>query len=326
MWFDDLYGQNKIKKILTEAVSSGRLGHAYMFTGPEGIGKKTFAERFAKIVMCTGYGEERPCGECESCRLMREGFDPDCMIADVPKGKTLFPVEGVRDIQEKLLTGPAYGLKKVVIFRNADKMSLGAQNALLKTLEEPPEYCVMILLCSNKEQMIETVQSRVVTLDFDRYTDEEILSYCRDHPEVSGDTDLILSFCDGIIGRVNEAGSGKETADIRKTVPEIIENIQRDRYEASKKLQDLLRKYSERKAFIFYTLRSLYMDMALVGRYGSRTDIQNKDMTETVLDLAKKVNYHDCMSNGEIVDETWKMIGKNANLKLAADRMIILLK
>lgn len=327
MSFNRLIGQQKVKSILTEAAVSGRLGHAYMFVGPEGIGKKSFADEFAKLIMCGGRRDEEdePCGRCESCVLLGQGFNPDCVREDVPQGKASISVDAVREIQEKITTAPAYGRKKVVIIANADKMTVQAQNALLKTLEEPPEYVVIILLCANKTMMLETVKSRVVTVEFSRNTDEEVRQYyLSNDPEATKEKlALVCAYADGIIGRAEQIGEGKETEEIRQAVPEIIETAANDKFAASKQLSGLLTKSEDSKAFVFFTLRSFYRDIQIAARYGSKSELMNPDFRETIARLAGKIGYHKAARNAEIVDETWRMLGRNANLKLATDRMII---
>jgi DNA polymerase-3 subunit delta' len=167
MTFKDLIGQENVKNLLIESIQTGRVGHAYMFCGPEGIGRKTMAKCFAEVLTCNKDGTEI-CGLCEACVLNKSDTNPDIINIRRQEGKATIGVEDVRLVQDEISTAPQFGKYKVIIFENAEKMTVQAQNALLKTLEEPPQYIVLILISSNNSQILDTVKSRSVRIDFKR--------------------------------------------------------------------------------------------------------------------------------------------------------------
>ena len=176
MWsFREVVGNRKITEHLQEAISRGRVAHAYLFSGPDGIGKRFVAERFAAALLCEKKGSE-PCGQCRSCLQMLGGNQPD--VTYVTRTKTVIGVDDIREqVNQPMSIKPYAGKYRIFLIDEAEKMNEAAQNALLKTLEEPPAYGVIVLLCSRAERLLETIRSRVVHLPFLPVGDEEIVAF-----------------------------------------------------------------------------------------------------------------------------------------------------
>lgn len=155
------YGNQRAKQTLASAVQGGRLCHAYLIEGPDGVGKTAFAKRFAAAILCTG-GGEKPCGECPACFKTERLIHPDLHLFLSDSKKNSFHVKAVREIRESVYTRPNEGDCKVYVLCRADDMTIEAQNALLKMLEEPPEDTVFLLTCRNRLAIPETVRSRCV--------------------------------------------------------------------------------------------------------------------------------------------------------------------
>ena len=173
--FYDIIGQERVKEVLSSLESSGNVGHAYLFNGPTGIGRKLIAGKFAAMLMCMReHAKGSVCCECESCILLRNGTNPDLIPISIPKEKKTISVESIRNMREDMLTAPLIGRKKVYVIENGDRMTNEAQNALLKILEEPPHYAVIIIMSSNPLMLLDTVRSRTVRIDFSRNTEDEI--------------------------------------------------------------------------------------------------------------------------------------------------------
>lgn len=168
--WDEVVGQEHIKGVLKTALEQGRVGHAYLFSGPRGVGKTTTARLIAMTANCTGPAP-KPCGECENCRAVRAGSHPDVLEIDAASNNS---VEDVRDLREKVGLAPMRGGKKIYILDEAHMMSKSAFNALLKTLEEPPAHVIFILATTEPEKIIPTILSRTQHYRFRRLTAEEI--------------------------------------------------------------------------------------------------------------------------------------------------------
>lgn len=177
-----LFGHGHIWKILADGVSSHRLGHAYLFEGAEGIGKMTTVHRLARLLMCKNGGE---CGICDDCTKLEAGSHPDVVIADETyfQAEKIKPesVEAMRKIRQDAYGKPFMGAWKMYVIPHADNMLVSAQNSLLKILEEPPSYCVFILLCENAGKILETIRSRSILMRFQPLDDEEMMAFLRAH-------------------------------------------------------------------------------------------------------------------------------------------------
>lgn len=171
--FDEILGQEHIVKILKNQVKTGTVSHAYLFTGTRGTGKTSTARILAKAVNCTGEGE-KPCGKCPNCVAIKEGAFMDMIEIDAASNNG---VDSVRELRESVNYPPAVGKKKVYIIDEAHMLTPQALNALLKTLEEPPDNVMFILATTDPQKLLQTILSRCLRLDFRRIPDSIISSH-----------------------------------------------------------------------------------------------------------------------------------------------------
>lgn len=172
--FEQVVGQNHVKDVLVAALQRGRIGHAYLFSGPRGVGKTTTARLLAMAVNCENPDPaKRPCGVCESCQLVRAGNHPDVIELDAASNNS---VDDIRDLREKVRLSSMRGGKRVWVLDEAHMLSRAASNALLKTLEEPPDNLVFILATTEPEKLPPTILSRCQHFRFRRLSEEEIQS------------------------------------------------------------------------------------------------------------------------------------------------------
>jgi DNA polymerase III subunit gamma/tau len=169
--WDEVVGQEHVKDVLRPALERGRIGHAYLFSGPRGVGKTTTARLIAMTVNCDDASAVKPCGVCESCKMVIAGRHPDVLEIDAASNNS---VDDVRDLREKVALQPMRGTNKVYILDEAHMMSKSAFNALLKTLEEPPEHAVFVLATTEPERLPPTILSRCQHYRFRRLNLEEI--------------------------------------------------------------------------------------------------------------------------------------------------------
>lgn len=171
--FDDVFGQEHITKTLKSEVSGGKIGHAYLFTGTRGTGKTTCAKILARAVNCLSINGGNPCGECEMCRMIQSGEATDIVEIDAASNNG---VDNIRELREQVVFTPAAAKYRVYIIDEVHMLSTGAFNALLKTLEEPPEHVVFILATTEVHKLPATILSRCQRFDFRRIDSEKIVS------------------------------------------------------------------------------------------------------------------------------------------------------
>jgi DNA polymerase III subunit delta' len=177
MIWDKLLGQAEAIDTLRRSSAAGRMAHALLFVGPAGVGKRTAAHFLAASLLCTRVPENEldACGDCASCRMMQAGTHPDFLSVACPEGKSELPIEllvgsrenrGNEGLCHDLSLRPMVGRRRVAVIDDADRMSNESSNALLKTLEEPPSYAVLVLIAADASKILPTIRSRCQTVRF----------------------------------------------------------------------------------------------------------------------------------------------------------------
>ena len=181
--FEDVKGQDHIVTTLKNQIKADRIGHAYLFCGTRGTGKTTVAKIFAKAVNCEHPVDGSPCGECQSCKAIAAGSSMNVIEIDAASNNG---VENIRQIREEVSYSPTQGKYKVYIIDEVHMLSIGAFNALLKTLEEPPSYVIFILATTESHKIPITILSRCQKYDFRRISIETISARLMDLLEQEG--------------------------------------------------------------------------------------------------------------------------------------------
>ncbi len=196
--FLNVIGHEKNIEHLEKAIASNQISHAYIFNGEEGIGKLTTAKAFAKAVLCE---TKNSCGVCQSCVQADSNNHPD--IIYLTHEKKGISVDDIRtQINNTIDIKPYSSDYKIYIINDAEKMNVQAQNALLKTIEEPPAYAILILVTNNKETFLETILSRCVVLNFGPVKNDQVEAYIHEHYRLGNSReDLAISYSGGNIGK-----------------------------------------------------------------------------------------------------------------------------
>ena len=199
--FENIIGHEQNIEHLENAIENGQVSHAYIFNGEDGIGKMKTAKAFVKALLCES---KNSCGTCQSCIQIDSGNHPDVIY--VTHEKAGITVDDIRDqVNQSVFVKPYSSDYKVYIIDEADKMNAAAQNALLKTIEEPPAYAVIILLSNNKESFLETIVSRCVVLNFGPLKESQVREYLNSHYDnMNGREDLAVSYSMGNIGKAKK--------------------------------------------------------------------------------------------------------------------------
>lgn len=195
--FDNIIGNDKIKELLKTSIKQEKISHSYLFIGIDGIGKKIFAKEFAKNILCLN--RETCNNNCKSCIEFQTENHPDFEIIE-PDGN-IIRIEQIRILQKKIQEKPIISEKKIYIIDNADKMTKEAQNCLLKTLEEPPEYAILILIGSNENLFLETIKSRCIMLHFEKIDNKTLKKFLEEKYDIKNiDMNKLIIF-QGSIGK-----------------------------------------------------------------------------------------------------------------------------
>ena len=196
MLANNIIGNTEVKEYLEKIVNSNNVLHSYLFLGTEGIGKKEIAKEFAKKILCST--KEEGC-TCKSCLCFDSNNHPDLYVIDYDNQS--IKIDEIRTLTEKVIEKPIISEKKVYIINNAETMTKEAQNCLLKTLEEPPEFVVIILISSNDNLILNTIKSRCMTIKFNNIDNELIKKYIDENLEYGELSENLLKYINGSIGK-----------------------------------------------------------------------------------------------------------------------------
>ncbi|MCQ2516179.1 MAG: hypothetical protein MJ094_04885 [Saccharofermentans sp.] len=231
MGFNCLTGQEEIKSRLRTLTNRGNSG-SLLFTGTEGIGKHLFARETAKAFLCQNKTSDGACNECASCKYIDAGTHPDYVVVEPTEGRKNIRIADLREIVRDAEVKPQISSTKVIVI-NADKISFDCQNLLLKTLEEPSDHLVYILLCSDMSKLLQTILSRVTELPMKAYTDEEMERILLSNSSETIADDKIKffsSFSSNIPGKALALMGDSEFMEERDYIFDLIMRMPRIRY------------------------------------------------------------------------------------------------
>mgnify|MGYP000375003780 CR=1 FL=1 len=282
MSFERIIGNDKVKQFLNKAINENHILHSYLFSGIQGIGKKLFAIEFAKKILCIEQNDEQE--NCLSCLKFKSSNHPDFMILE-PENNVI-KIEQIRNMQEKISEKPIVSKKKVYIIVDSDCMTKEAQNCLLKTLEEPPEYATIILTTANESKLLNTIKSRCIKVKFNGLLENEINQYLKQN-EIVVNEENYIKISQGSIGKLLDI---KEDEDVYNQVNIVLENIDKNT------LIDILN-----KAEILYSQKDKIqeiLDYINIYLYNTK-DIRKINCIEYVEDTKKRLisngNYDMCI-------------------------------
>lgn len=215
--FEEIRGNTPLVEQLRRSAASGRSSHAYLFLGGAGAGKRLIANTFAKALQCEG--EKRPCDSCKSCHAFNHGNHPDVIYFQPLKNGKTYTLEDVREqLLETVDLKPFQYEKKIYIIEKADTLNIQSQNALLKTLEEPPAHAVFLLLAERAEAFLPTILSRVVVMKIRPLSAETIADYLMQAGHLAEESHILSAYAQGRIGQALELVEDEGFREMRQDI------------------------------------------------------------------------------------------------------------
>ncbi len=324
--FRDIIGHEAVIDHLRRAVAQGKVSHAYIVSGPEGSGKRMLAEAFAMLLTCEAPRDGEPCGTCRSCRQAMGHNQPD--IIYVTHEKAGIGVDDVRrQIGSTVEIRPYASPYKIYIVDEAEKMNAQAQNALLKTLEEPPDYVVILLLTTNADRFLPTVRSRCVLLRLAAVDDARIrahlMSTCR-VPDY--EADLCVAFAQGSVGRAMALASSERVREVRDFTVALMRRLVDDAdYEAAAELTFFADRSEDIPLFLDLLLL-LLRDVLLYKATGDTTGLILREQTALIRRLADRGSFAGLSRIRAAIETAERRIGRNVNTSLSLELMLLDMK
>ena len=321
--YSGLIGQEDLVSSLKTAVSEDRISHAYIIQGEKGSGKGLLAELFAMAIQCEkDYSE--PCMECESCTKAIRGNHPDIITVHHEKPDTIGVEEIRKQVVEDVSIRPFAYSHKVYIIHDASKMTVQAQNALLKTLEEPPEYTVLILTADNADALLPTVRSRCVILNMRPVCDGDVASYLmRELKMPDYQAEIFAALARGNIGRALEMASSESFGE--KMTGSLF-YLARSKENSPEMRMEFVRKMTEDKRGIsdYLDIFSLWFRDVLYLKATNEPDglIFREDYAN-ISRRASLSSYQGLQSILDAIEKTRTRLAANVNAELALELMLM---
>ncbi len=317
-----MVGHQKVLNTLKAAIENDNVGHAYIFEGPEGIGRRETALSFAAMLMCQS--QNFPCGECKSCQLFEQGSNPDFL--EVYTEDKSIGVEDTRELLKGLIIKPLYSKYKVIIINDMDRMTVQAQNALLKSLEEPPYYVVFILTIKSAAAVTPTILSRCQRILFNKLTNEEVFKILETkYGKKNTDWDFIVSYADGIIGTAMDLIDSPDTIQLRTDILAAISAVVSNKNTDLFQIFEVFEKNSDRIEYILSVILLYFRDILIYNMTENFTLLINSDKKDIIIKNAD-MSYSRLIKCIETVWDTQRSLKNNANFQLSIDVMLMKIK
>ncbi len=324
--FQDIIGQEQIKEHLQNALSTGKVSHAYIINGERFSGKEYIAKIFAMALQCERDGIE-PCQECHSCRQALSDNQPDIIRVTHEKPGSI----GVDDIRAQINGDipikPYSSPRKIYIVNEAEKMTVQAQNALLKTLEEPPAYAVILLLTSNVNAFLPTILSRCVVLNMKPVADEKVKKYLMEELQVPDyKADVCVAFARGNVGKAKQLASSEDFEKVKEEALALLKYVQD--MDVTEMIA-AIRKISEYKLDVndyMDILTIWYRDVLLFKATGDANHLVFREELSNIRRVAGRTSYEGIEKVIRSLEKAKSRLDANVNFDLAMELLLMDMK
>lgn len=324
--FKDIIGQEQIKEHLQNALATGKISHAYLINGEKSSGKEFIAKVFAATLQCENKGSE-PCGECHSCKQAMTENQPD-IIKVYHEKPGVISVDDIRtQVNGAMGIKPYSSRYKIFLIPEAEKMNNQAQNALLKTLEEPPEYGIIILLTSNVNAMLPTILSRCVVLNMRPVSDNKVKKYLMEELAIPDyKAEVCVAFARGNLGKAKLLASSEEFDNIKADAVSLMKHIQdmeiREVCAALKRIQE----YKQEINDYLDILMVWYRDVLLFKATKDANHLVFREEIQTIRKVAERSSYEGIETVLEAIEKAKTRLTANVNFELVIELMLLVIK
>ena len=324
--FHDILGHEQIIAHLQNAIEEDKVSHAYIFNGPEASGKMMLAEAFAMALQCEGEGK-RPCLECRSCRQAADHNQPDIIYVSHEKPNTI----GVDDIRTQINNDidikPYSSRYKVYIVDEAQKMNQQAQNALLKTIEEPPAYAIILLLTTNADSFLQTILSRCITLNLKAIKEDKIKEYLMKHYQIPDyQADICAAFSQGNVGKAIQLASSEEFGELKASVLQLMKRLEDiDLYEMTGAVKQIA-EYKLSVNDYFDLMMIWFRDVLYLKATNDVDGLIFKDEVYDIKKQAAKRSYQVIETILEALEKAKIRLNANVNFDLVIELLLLTIK
>jgi len=320
MGFSEILGHQKQMEILCSALANGRLHHAYLFVGPEGIGKRTVALSLAKAIHC-GESNNDFCGQCANCARIQAGNHPDVRLIEPLPGKKEIGIQQIRDIEKELNFRSFSGHRKVAIIDPATLMNLSGQNALLKTLEEPPQDCLLILIACNAGGLLPTLRSRCLRLSFGSLPRDVLSRFlvCSKgmNPE---EADVLAAMAMGSVGAADRI-DGEELRSRRRSWIALLASLDGGDYRSATDAAEALGGSRDESLQFLQWAETWYRDMLVHAVTRASEDLINRDMLAQIQEHSADGDMERILSAIAETVEATRSIQRNLNRRMVLEQL-----
>ena len=324
--FKDILVHEQIKEHFQNAAAIGKVSHAYILSGEAGMGKKTLANAFAMTLLCEEEGKE-PCMHCHACKQVLSGNHPDLIYVTHEKPASM----GVDDIREQIndtiMVRPYSSQYKIYIVDEAQKMTVQAQNALLKTIEEPPAYAVIMLLTTNPDAFLQTILSRCVQLKLKPLKDSVVKTYLEEKLQVKDiQAEIYSAFARGNLGKAIHLA---QSEDFKMMYEEILRLLKEIKDMDISQLLDVIRKLKDDNTDIKECLDFMQMWYRDILMYKTTKDLNLlifKDEFSAVKKAASLSSYEGLERILEAIDKARVRLDANVNMELVMELLLLTMK
>ena len=320
MQYSLIMGQESIKNHLKQIVKTGQVSHGYIFEGPKGIGKFQMARIFSQSILCRVQGPE-PCETCPSCVKANTGNHPDIHVVDMMEDS--IKRQDIDGILDKIYTKPYESDRKIFIINESHKMTIQAANAFLKTLEEPPEDTIIILITTNVNLLLPTIASRCQNFRFEESSYDEIeKALVRDYNASEDESRLLAGYSKGILQRaINIKNKTFDLLTLRDQVLAIIDELMDVGRSTPFRFEKYFDQNKNQIEEIIEIMMIWFRDV-LFYKIDLKEKIVNVDKLEWVVKHSKKTNSIKCSEIYGHLQMTYEDINNNLNFKYAIDHLL----